>query len=392
MSIFLAAVVLLAVLGHAAIWVGLVNRWHATGFRRATVKSVTLLFYAAFIAIPSALVWRWFAGEPSWGEPAWLATAAKLYIALCALLAVALVPVWTLRNLRQHRLPAVVTRAGNHVVDMVQRLKGSPARGPRARILQQIPLNQIWKLHVLEYSLELPRLAAQHDGLSICHWSDFHFSGRIDRGYFDEIVRLTNSRRPDIIALTGDICDAARYIDWIVPALAAAEARLGKYFILGNHDLRTRDVPRLRAAMREAGFVDLGGRVELLAEQNILLAGDERPWIRAVPDLAAAVPAGNRQQMCNILLAHTPDSIHWARSSGFDLMLAGHTHGGQIHFPLVGPVVCPSWHGTKYAAGFFHLPPTLLHVSRGTASLFPVRIACPPELTTLVLRAPKERD
>ncbi len=67
-------------------------------------------------------------------------------------------------------------------------------------------------------------------------------------------------------------------------------------------------------------------------------------------------------------------------------MLAGHTHGGQVRFPLVGPIVCPSWHGTKYASGFFHEPPTLLHVSRGTGSYFPYRLNCRPEITKLVLR------
>ena len=68
-------------------------------------------------------------------------------------------------------------------------------------------------------------------------------------------------------------------------------------------------------------------------------------------------------------------------------MLAGHTHGGQIRFPLIGPVVCPSWHGTRYSSGFFDERPTLLHTSRGTGSLMPLRWNCPPEITKLVLRS-----
>lgn len=71
----------------------------------------------------------------------------------------------------------------------------------------------------------------------------------------------------------------------------------------------------------------------------------------------------------------------------FDLMLAGHTHGGQIRFPLLGPIVCPSLHGTKYASGFFEAGPTLLHVSRGTGSLFPYRLNCRPQVVKLVLRS-----
>ncbi len=72
-------------------------------------------------------------------------------------------------------------------------------------------------------------------------------------------------------------------------------------------------------------------------------------------------------------------------------MVAGHTHGGQLRFTVLGPIVCPSWHGTKYSAGFFDEPPTMLHVSRGTASLFPLRILCPPEITKLVLRCGADR-
>jgi len=242
-------------------------------------------------------------------------------------------------------------------------------------------------LHVSEVSVDLPRLPRRLDGLSICHWSDLHFSGRIDRSYFEEVVRLTNALDVDLIALTGDVCDVAHTIDWIPATLGPARSRLGKFFIMGNHDLRTRDVERLRGAMREAGFTDLGGLSQTIEDGAILLAGNERPWFKALPDLSAE-PGMSRGDVLRILLAHTPDQLPWAREHGFDLMLAGHTHGGQIRFPLIGPVICPSWHGTKYSGGFFHQPPTLMHVSRGTASLFPLRLNCPPEITKLVLRAP----
>jgi predicted MPP superfamily phosphohydrolase len=67
-------------------------------------------------------------------------------------------------------------------------------------------------------------------------------------------------------------------------------------------------------------------------------------------------------------------------------MLAGHTHGGQICFPLIGPILAPSHYGVRYAAGTFDLPPTLMHVSRGVSGLQPLRFNCPPELAKLVLR------
>jgi predicted MPP superfamily phosphohydrolase len=87
-----------------------------------------------------------------------------------------------------------------------------------------------------------------------------------------------------------------------------------------------------------------------------------------------------------ILLAHSPDQLSWARRNDIDLMLAGHTHGGQIRFPLIGPILAPSRYGVRYAAGTFYLPPVVMHVSRGISGLQPLRFNCPPELTKLVLR------
>jgi predicted MPP superfamily phosphohydrolase len=87
-----------------------------------------------------------------------------------------------------------------------------------------------------------------------------------------------------------------------------------------------------------------------------------------------------------ILLAHTPDHLPWAKSHTFDLMLAGHNHGGQIRLPWLGALISPSWYGWRYAGGLYHEPPTLLHVSRGIAAKHPIRLNCPPELALLVLR------
>jgi len=92
-----------------------------------------------------------------------------------------------------------------------------------------------------------------------------------------------------------------------------------------------------------------------------------------------------------LLLSHAPDQLTWARRFDFDLMLAGHTHGGQIRLPLLGPIVSPSRLGTQYASGTFEREPTVLHVSRGTSSFMPLRWNCPPELAVLELRSARSR-
>jgi uncharacterized protein len=88
-----------------------------------------------------------------------------------------------------------------------------------------------------------------------------------------------------------------------------------------------------------------------------------------------------------LLLSHTPDQFPWARSNNFDLMLAGHNHGGQIRLPYLGALITPSLYGFRYAGGVYFEPPTLLHVSRGLAGIHPIRLNCPPELALLVLKS-----
>jgi hypothetical protein len=115
----------------------------------------------------------------------------------------------------------------------------------------------------------------------------------------------------------------------------------------------------------------------------VLLAGNECPWFPPAPPW---VPCTDADRPFSILLSHSPDQLPWARRCGVDLMLAGHTHGGQIRLPVVGPIICPSRYGVRYASGLFAEPPTLLHVSRGLAGVQPLRWGCPPELTLLELQ------
>ncbi len=260
-----------------------------------------------------------------------------------------------------------------------------PVAGLRATVLSRVPGNQVFHLDVDTEEIELARLPMALTGLSILHLSDFHFSRRITREYFDEVVRIANRLQPDLIAVTGDICDAPRRASTGPrTSLAPLVAPLGKFFVLGNHDIRVRDVSRLRAAMAAAGCIDLGAAPQTieLHGQSIMLSGNERPWF-PLADSTEAAARGSGQ--FKILLAHSPDQFQWARQHDFDLMLAGHTHGGQICLPGIGPIVCPSWHGIRYAGGTFFQQPTLMHVSRGVSNLFPLRLLCPPEMTKLVL-------
>lgn len=385
MQISLLLVVALALLGHGALWVGIVNRLHATGFRRSTVKSLTLCSYLAGAVIPLAVIGYlepWTTASFGIKDLRYLNWATG-YVAFCGAYGAAHLPVWGYTRWRAARRPASARLMAEREVNLAEVLGRVPARGLRARAFARVPFNELWQLQLNEYEVALPRLPRSLDGLSICHISDLHYCGRIEPDYFREVAQLCNAWACDLVVLTGDICDAAKYIDWVPETLADLQAPLGKFSILGNHDLRTKDVPRLRRAIEQAGFVDVGGRAETVEAMPLVIAGNERPWIVAPEPVLADFPADHLR----LLLSHSPDQLPWARRHGFDLMLAGHTHGGQVVFPFVGPVVCPSWNGMRYAEGFFHEPPTTLFVSRGTASLFPYRVNCRPEVVRLVLRS-----
>ena len=387
------AVLLVALVGHAIFWVGSVNRIHGLGLPRKLVVGLGAACHALLVAVPLLFAWWLISGGQVIPSPLSLASIvepARAYLLVCLAVVAAHLPAW-IRQRRAARPPAAVVRHRIRSVDVAARLGHWPAVGAKGRLLAHVPGNQLFHLDIDEEEVELKRLSAELDGISILHMSDFHFSGRVEPAYFHEVVRLANELKPDLLAITGDICDFVPGIDWIGEILGGLVAPLGKFFVLGNHDIRTRKVPAVRAAMRSIGFADVAStpvRLELRG-RPVFVAGNELPWIRSAEafDLPAESPFGSvGDRPLRILLSHSPDQFGWACQRDFDLMLAGHTHGGQIRLPWIGPVVCPSLHGIRYAGGTFFDPPTLLHVSRGISSLLPLRLSCPCEITRLTLR------
>jgi predicted MPP superfamily phosphohydrolase len=243
---------------------------------------------------------------------------------------------------------------------------------------------------VTERALDVAGLPPGLDGMTIVHMSDFHFTGRVGKAYFHEVVRLCNRLAPDLVAITGDLVDHDEYIEWIPETLGTLTSAYGTYFVLGNHDLRV-DTGRLRQTLVGSGLIDLGGRwVKILVDGwPVILAGNELPWLPPAADMQDAPRETPDGRALWVLLSHSPDQVDWAQSHGFDLMLAGHTHGGQIRLPVIGPILTPSRAGVKYASGTFHAPPTILHVTRGVSGEFPIRLNCPPEMAQLTLHAAK---
>jgi predicted MPP superfamily phosphohydrolase len=254
--------------------------------------------------------------------------------------------------------------------------------GPMRRIAL-LPGNEQFTIDVSTKTYSLPRLPAEWNGLSLVQLSDLHFRGAVTRAYFEAVCEQAAALKPDLFVFTGDLLDDPKLIEWLSATLGKLTAPQGQYFILGNHDWYL-DSAAIRHELERLGWTDLAGHCVSLRKHDaapVVLCGDETPWMGTHPDLSSVSAEAFR-----ILLSHTPDNITWARSQGFDVMLSGHTHGGQIRLPILGPVYSPSRFGCRFSGGVFWLEPTLLHVSRGLSGREPIRYNCPPELTKLVLR------
>jgi len=379
-----------ALAGHIGILTRITCAVHSAPWHHWAVRVVNTAIALAGFVLPPLVAWGLY---PERGalidRVAWTPAAkwAAGYVAFCALFGIGPVLWWMLRGVFV-RPPAALQSSHAEIVDMTVNLGGKPVKGAYYQFLTSLPLNQTFDLEISKKKIALGALPKKLDGLTITHLSDLHFSGRLDRRYFEEIVRHTNALQSDLIAVTGDLVDKPFCIQWLPHTLGQLRAPLGVYFILGNHDLRV-DAAAVRDTLTESGLIDMGGRwtvIDVRGEQ-LLIAGNELPWIKPAANMQDSPPLAPDGGPTRLLLAHTPDQFAWARSHGFDLMLAGHNHGGQFQFPPIGPLVAPSRFGVKYASGTFYQEPTVMHVSRGISALVPVRFNCHPEVTAIELHA-----
>lgn len=384
----------LALLGHAILWIAMVNRTHATALARSFINTLTAIGFACLglipIALGACLVWH---GLRLPGPNDWLALPrlALLYLALCWMIGAIGIVRW-LWHWVTYRPPNALRWHRSRSIRLAQRSSGQPASTEHMHhFLAHLPGNQILHLDYAQRALDVPRLPGALDGLTVLHVSDLHLTGRVGKAFFEEVVHLGNEQQPDLVAITGDLVDTDACIDWLPDTLGKLTGRYGVYFVLGNHDLRV-DTQRLRRTLVDLGLIDLGGHwlsVDI-GGWPIIMAGNELPWIAPAADMRGAPARGADGGPPRILLSHSPDQLDWAMANDFDLMLAGHLHGGQIRLPLLGAVVSPSHQGVRFSSGTFQRGPTIMHVSRGLSGELPIRLNCPPELTTLVLHAPRE--
>ena len=387
--LFLAA--LLFALGHASILITIINRLHSTATPRPIVKAIDVVWQMWFFGVPILIGGWWMQYTTLNTFPDFVDTLSRViavYLGICTIAAG-----WSItdRLLRANEVKTTGLLMANHtnVISINKRLGHAATGDQLTQFLARLPLNEILKLSVHEKRIELPRLPEPLDGLRITHLSDLHLTGQLSRKYYEELVREANSWESDFVMITGDIVEKKRCLDWIQPTLGQLKAKYGVYYVLGNHELRIKNESLIRETLNNAGLIDMGHQwrhVECRGE-TLIFIGNELPWFKPAADMATCPSHIDGERAVRILLTHSPDQLAWARKHDCDLMLAGHTHGGQVRLPLVGPILAPSWQGSRYASGTFYYQPTLMHVSRGIAGTRPLRLNCKPELARLILHS-----
>ena len=245
-------------------------------------------------------------------------------------------------------------------------------------------------------------LPAELDGLRIVQVSDVHHGPWLSLDRVREVVRRTNALEPDVILLTGDyVYESPCYIDPAIAALSELKAKIGIVGVLGNHDWWDHGAP-MKAAFARHGLPLIDNtRVIVTPGRSIVREADEGICLAGVGDLWEDVPnyrgalSNLPPEMPRLLLAHNPDCAEDPLFLGghhrVDLMISGHTHGGQVWVPGIGTPIIPSRYGQKYASGLVQGPACPVFISRGIGlSGLPIRFGVPPEIVVMDLGCQKE--
>ena len=251
------------------------------------------------------------------------------------------------------------------------------------------------EIDTVHRTIPITNLPSPFHGYRMVQISDIHLDEYTEPYFLEHVVSQVNALTADLVLLTGDSIThgsltffagkhAAHRCAEIVANLTAPL----RYAILGNHDV-TVNAPMVIHALSSRG-------TPVLVNQNVAIEKNgSRLWLCGLedpgtshPDLDLTIPA--KPDAPVILLSHEPDYadivVAHPRGHLVDLMLAGHSHGGQIRLPFLGPLVLPPM-GEKYPEGPYQFNKMQLYVNRGIGTVgLPLRLNCPPEITVLTLQ------
>lgn len=380
LRIFVLLSVMLLMTGaiHYYLWARLVRdpAWPAPFDTIATVL-IVLLGMSIPITMLLFRVWSRDAIRP-------LAWTAFIWMGTMFLLLVATVGSDLVRKV-------IAMRSGESLLDPERRVALSRATAAIAALaagaLSLLSVASVMNgTRVKSVRIALAKLPAHLSGYKIVQLSDVHIGPTLDRSFLQRIVAQVNAERPDLVVITGDLVDGSvEQLGAHVRPLRELRARDGVFFVTGNHEYYS-GADEWIAFLRTLGVKTLRNeRVQIGGEDGFYLAGvDDASADRFGGDHGANYEralGGRDRSKVTVLLAHQPRQITKAEAYAPDVMLSGHTHGGQIApFMLLVKLQQP------YVAGLYDHGPTKLYVSRGTGYWGPpMRLAAPAEITKIEL-------
>ena len=250
------------------------------------------------------------------------------------------------------------------------------------------------ELDIVQRPIAIRNLPASFAGLRIVQISDLHLDEFTEPFFLERVIRHVNQLAADVVLITGDFVtlgdstffDATHSIHRCAEMVSTITCPL-RYAILGNHDVGVGAAQVVRA-LHDNG-------IPVLVNQFLPIErGSDRIWLCGVddpatsrPDLDLAIPSHPDGPV--ILMAHEPDYaknvMGHPRAGLIDLMLSGHSHGGQVRLPFGGPLILPPF-GRIYPEGYYRLNQMQLYVNRGIGTVgVPFRLNCPAEITVITL-------
>lgn len=246
-------------------------------------------------------------------------------------------------------------------------------------------------IKIKEYKITYSELSNDFYGLKIVHLTDIHYGRITFKKELNEIVEKINLTKPDIVVITGDLIDKdtklnKKNINELILCLSKIDARIEKYAIKGNHDYKFKE---WNSIISDSNFVDLNDSYDLIytdSNKNILITGVStnsygkktiKEKLSSTDDYLNSLDKKNKPNY-SILLIHEPDFINEFDYKKYNLILAGHSHNGQVRIPIIGAVIKPDY-SKKYYDEYYKINKTDLYISSGIGvSSINFRLLNPP--------------